>query len=434
MMLQGLALLVALAAAPVTGPAEIRRLTLEEALALTAQHQPGLAAASAAAAAAGYRADAAVSNYLPQLSATARYQRSGTALFTNENAPGDAVTQVLTPNAFDQYNGSLTVNQLLYDFGRTPQRIAGAKASERASKADARNAGVLSAYETRTAFFQAQARMALRESAAKSLANQRRHAAFISAQVEVGLRPSIDRLQAGADLANAELQLIQAANEYDTAKERLKAAMGAAGFGPFDVTGPALAPVEGEEAPAERLLDQALAARPDMQSLEAERAGGRYQLSAVRRSYFPTLVGSGALTTGGPQLDDLHSGWSLGVALNWSIFEGGLTRAQAGEATENLKVTDARVARLRLDIAAELQQALLAIRAAKAAEVAAREAASNAQQRLRLAEERYRTGLGSMIELSDAQLRATSAEAQEIEAAYNLSQARSALLKSLGRP
>jgi outer membrane protein len=76
----------------------------------------------------------------------------------------------------------------------------------------------------------------------------------------------------------------------------------------------------------------------------------------------------------------------------------------------------------------------LSISATQAAERAANDAVSNARERLRLAEERYRTGLGSIIELSDAQTRATDAEAQLIEAHYNLSLARAALLRALGRP
>ena len=57
-----------------------------------------------------------------------------------------------------------------------------------------------------------------------------------------------------------------------------------------------------------------------------------------------------------------------------------------------------------------------------------------AQQRLELAEGRYRTGVGSAIELGDAQIAVTNAAAQVVQADYRLSTARAQLLRALGRP
>jgi outer membrane protein len=433
MVAPALAALIWLASA-VTGATGTPLLTLEVALDYTRKQQPQLREAQAAAAAADFRTSAARAQYFPQLSATARFQRSGTALFNADSAPGDSVAEFLGPNTLDRYNTSLTINQLIYDFGRTPQEIAAVKANAASLTAALDDAAVESAFATRTAFFQAQAALALRESAQQSLTNQRRHASYIAAQVEVGLRPPIDRLQAAADVASAELRFIQAANNYETAKAQLLVAMGVTDFHAFDVTGPSLPPIEGEEKDRDALLEQALRSRPDVRALEDQANARRLSLSAVRRGYWPTLAGSASVSEGGPQINNLDGAWSVGLALNWSLFEGGATRAQVGEATQNVKVTDAQLARLRLNVANELQQTLLSISATQAAERAANDAVSNARERLRLAEERYRTGLGSIIELSDAQTRATDAEAQLIEAHYNLSLARAALLRALGRP
>ena len=73
------------------------------------------------------------------------------------------------------------------------------------------------------------------------------------------------------------------------------------------------------------------------------------------------------------------------------------------------------------------------MRAAKAALKASGDALVNAQEQLRLAEGRYETGVGSIIELGDSQVALTSAAQQRVQADYNLSQARAGLLKALGR-
>jgi outer membrane protein len=63
---------------------------------------------------------------------------------------------------------------------------------------------------------------------------------------------------------------------------------------------------------------------------------------------------------------------------------------------------------------------------------AARDALTNAREQLRLAEGRYQVGVGSIIELSDAQVAATAAAAQQVQADYNVSAARAQLLRALG--
>ena len=88
---------------------------------------------------------------------------------------------------------------------------------------------------------------------------------------------------------------------------------------------------------------------------------------------------------------------------------------------------------MRQQVRLGVEQARLAVRAAKAALGAANEAEANAREQLRLAEGRYQAGVGSIIELGDAQVAATTAAAQKVQADYNVSTARAQLLNALGR-
>jgi outer membrane protein len=87
------------------------------------------------------------------------------------------------------------------------------------------------------------------------------------------------------------------------------------------------------------------------------------------------------------------------------------------------------VLQVRLDV----DSARLAVRAAKATIPAADQAATSAREQLRLAEQRYAIGVGSVIELNDAQVAYTAAAAQAVEARYGLASARAQLLAALGR-
>ena len=82
----------------------------------------------------------------------------------------------------------------------------------------------------------------------------------------------------------------------------------------------------------------------------------------------------------------------------------------------------------------EVEQARLAVRDAASAIDAAVEVVVNAREQLRLAEGRYETGVGNVIELGDAQIALTSARSQEVQARFRLATARAQLQNALGRP
>ena len=84
-------------------------------------------------------------------------------------------------------------------------------------------------------------------------------------------------------------------------------------------------------------------------------------------------------------------------------------------------------------VRADVDSARLAVRAALALLEADQEAVEAASERQRLAEARYASGAGSALELSDAILSRTSAEAQLVQAEYQLASARAQLLRALGR-
>jgi outer membrane protein len=127
--------------------------------------------------------------------------------------------------------------------------------------------------------------------------------------------------------------------------------------------------------------------------------------------------------------------WNVwgGVQLNWPLFQGLLTRGQVREADAQLDATRAERDRLVQQVWVAVQQAAATVRAAQEAVTASEEALVAARERLRLADGRYAAGVGSIIELGDAELSAATAGAQRVAADYALARARAALILALGR-
>jgi outer membrane protein len=110
-----------------------------------------------------------------------------------------------------------------------------------------------------------------------------------------------------------------------------------------------------------------------------------------------------------------------------------MTAGQVHQAQAGLASLDAQRSLEELQIRLDVDSARLAVRAAKATIGASDDAVASATEQLRLAEQRYATGVGSIIELNDAQVSYTTAAAQVVQARYGLASARAQLLAALGR-
>lgn len=126
--------------------------------------------------------------------------------------------------------------------------------------------------------------------------------------------------------------------------------------------------------------------------------------------------------------------WSVGATLSWSLFSGGQSYYAVKEAQATRESLAAQRDQLLLQVRLQIVQAQLGVRASTQALAASTTALDNTREQLRLAEGRYQAGVGSVIELSDAQLAYTNAGAQKVQASYTLYASRAALLEALGRP
>lgn len=419
-------------AAPAT-PRSARVLGLQEALDSARGRQPQLRQARAATRAAEARADEARAPLLPQLTGSAAYERT-TANPTPR--PGFAPVSGSSHGSFDTVNywtSSATASQLIYDFGQTSGRWQAARTSAVSQRDAELSTAVQTALGVRVAFFGARAARDLVGVARDNLANQEAHLRQTEGFVAAGTRPEIDLFLARTARANAKLQLINAENGYLTAKVQLNQAMGVRGPADYEVGDDTLGPVQGEDLGQEPLLAEALQRRPDIAALDEQARAQEQTLGAVRGGYGPSLGVSTGVTNAGLALDSTVWNWNAIVTLSWNLFQGGFTRAQEREATATLDSARAQAEVLRLQVAVDVEQARLAVRATLTGLAAADEALANAREQLRLAERRYQTGVGSAIELGDSQVALASAAAQRVQADYNLSTARAQLVRALGR-
>jgi outer membrane protein len=412
-------------AAPPAAPAQAARpvLGLDEAVRTALAHQPQLRQAQANREAAEARSESARAPLLPQLRGSAGVD------WATHNLPATSPSYT----AARTVNASAVATQVLFDAAQL-QRWRSSLASASALEASERAAALQIAASTRAAFFAARAARDLVAVARESLANEDAHLKQVQAFVQVGTRPEIDLAQARAARANAQVQVIQAENAYDTARAQLVQAMGVVRATDFDIGDDVLPAVPGEDQPLDPLFAEALASRPELVSFGEQERAQTLARSAARAGYLPTVGAEADVSRGlASTLPDGASNWGASVTLTWNLFQGGATRAAVREAEANLTALSAQDEQFRQQIRLDVEQARLAVRASRATLGSAGEAETAARERLRLAEGRYRAGAGSIIELGDAQVAASSAAAQRVQSEFNLAASRAQLLRALGR-
>jgi outer membrane protein len=429
----------AIASGQVSGQVSGQPLGLQEAVDITVRLLPAIAASAASAQAADARIAQARSAWLPSLSASWAYSRQ-TANFVlrpgmlPSSLTGSGTSYARTSRSFNYWNGQLQLSQLFWDFGATAYAINASRALWRQSNSAVRQAVLEATWATRSAFFAAQGAKHLAAVAHKTLDNQERHRAQIRGQVQVGQRPPIDLAQGDTAVSQAQVALIQAQNNEAIAYATLAQAMGVEGLqGPLTVNDDTLGEIPDEGGATAMLLGEAIANRPEMRGLNQAASAQGLKLKALVAGLLPQLGGSASFTEAGQQVQHLGWNWNAGVSVTWPLVAGGNGMAQIREAQALLRQAQANVNTGRNAIHLELTRAQLNLQAAKLSLSAANDGVVNAGHQLALAEGRYATGLGSVIELSDAQLAWATANSQKVQAEVSLATARATFLKALGR-
>ena len=397
-----------------------------------AQQQPQMLVARAATNIAQGQAEQARSPLLPQVTTSLQYTReTGNVVPRPGLTTTGRPTSVTTTDNFWQLG--IGVNQLVFDFGQTWYRYRAAEKVVEAQKATERTTQLQVTFAVRRAYFGAGATKDLVAVAQEALDDQARHLIQVQGFVEAGTQPEIALAQQKAAVANAEVVLISSQNNYQTAKALLNQAAGLVGGTEYDIANDTLGPIADEDQAFESLAAKALVARPEMATFDRLRESQENTLASARGGYGPTLAAVAGASEAGVALDGLVPNWFAGAVVTWPIYQGGLTKGQVHAAASAIESVTAQRSLEALQVRLDVDSARLAVRAAKATIPAADAAVINARERLRLAEERYTAGVGSIIELNDAEVFYTAARAQAVQARFTLASSRAQLLAALGR-
>jgi outer membrane protein len=402
-----------------------RALTLEECIAIALEGQPTIQERLANYAAARYRVNQAFAPLLPQLSGQVAASRSHNTILSGS---GGGQPTLQDRQWGDTFTAQVLLSQLLFDFGKN---LAETEGRRKLAEVEVENvelqrqlisATVKEAY-TNTLFSQRLIRV-------QEQAQERAELNLRSAKgfFEVGTRPKSDVARAEVDVANAKLDLIRAKNALRTAIVALNTAMAINVDTPTQIVDNLLyQPVNLDR---QQLRADSLRQRPEYRSAKLTAAAAEARERKAFRDFFPDVTGRSSY--GGTQ-KDLNESWSVGVELTWPFFDGGGRIARYQEAKALFESARAAVKSTELSVIQNVEQAEIAVEETAERIQAAQALVASAQENFRLAQGRFDAGVGTILELTDAQLALTQAQNTESQALadYRISLAR--LDRAVGR-
>lgn len=400
------------------------KLTLAEAKAYALRNNPRIHSADSSTEAAQSGVDEARAAFFPALYGlvTAVEAQHSTIL---------AAGTLQTSSLYSRFASGIALNQLVTDFGRT-SNLTHSAALRR--EAQANNAGAVRQQvllQVEQAYFQALGGNAALRAAQAAVDNRNVTLRQVRALAQSSMRSTLDVSFAEVAESQAELDLYQTENVATEAQAFLAAALGLDQTQSFSLLDePMPDPLDPNPDP---YIQSALRKRPELRALQNTLDAARHFADAEGRLKWPTvslLAAAGGVPTGDRRLPDSYS--AAGVNVNIPILNGGLFSARHREAEERADAIESDVQTLSLQVAREVRVAWLeANTAAKRLAVAAR-LVTQANVALHLAQTRYEAGLGSIVELSQAQLNQTAAEIQNATARYDYLNRRALLSYAMG--
>jgi outer membrane protein len=251
---------------------------------------------------------------------------------------------------------------------------------------------------------------------------------------KAGVGIKLDVVRAANQLVNIQLQLSQALNSLEKSKKSLNLAMGRSIDFPFELNVEAKVPqLEAEE---EKSLQDALDKRSELKQLKLRKEMDEITTTIQSRTNWPTISANVAynLTDTAVISGNTVNNQNLnyGLNMNWPVFDGLLTQARVQKAQNAIIQDQINIDQTQQSVILDVKQALLDIQEARERIILAKQGVSLAEESLRISRIRYENGVGISLDVIDSQIALTQAQANLINAEFDLNISRVKLYKAVG--
>lgn len=400
-------------AAPVALAAP-QELTLGDSIAAAVRNNPALKMAGADRDKAAWSVDEAEASRWPSLSLGSTYSRQPGM----DGQIGDGVTN------------SVRLNWQLYSGGRVDGQVSQAEQSLQSAEAGVAKAEQQVRLDAAAAYFtvlQNNNLLAVNEQTVKNL---REHMKTAQEKYAVGLVAKSDMLRAEVEVANAEQNLIKARNAYELSLAGLKNVIGLDQAAEVALTDTLT--YEKYDKTLDESLAQARQTRPELAQAQAAVNMAGSGVKIAESGKLPTLSFGVSKGWNETLLPQDNGNWSMNLTASWNIFDAGVTGSRIKQAGAGLEKARQQASHTEDAVELEVRQFYLTMQEAEKRLSTTDVAVAKAEEDLAIARTKYDAGVGTNIDVIDAQLALTQAKTNYYQALYDFNVNKAKLTKAVG--
>ena len=259
------------------------------------------------------------------------------------------------------------------------------------------------------------------------------HLQNVQAQYDVGVVAKVDVLRSQVELADAEQTLIKAQNAYDLAVADLNNIIGLPHGTDLKVT--ESLQYNKYDNPMENCINFALANRPELFQAEAGIEAAKAAVKVAKSGYMPQVAASASndwSSTSWP--GDDNQNWGVGVSVSMNVFDSGVTAAKVNASEASLYKAEETYRQTKDSVQLDVRNNYLILREAEKRIATSKVAVDSAEEDYRISQLRYQAGVGTNIDVMDAQVALTQAKNNYVQALYDYNTSSAALAKAMGVP
>jgi outer membrane protein TolC len=382
-------------------------LSLRDAVRLALRENKAISATNAGMRASVARIDEARAGKLPKLNYSESFSRSDNPVFVFSSlltqhqfgVENFNIGPLNRPDSLNNFQSLLTVDQPLYDAGQTRNAVKSADLSRQMTGEEQRRtqmqviAGVVRAYYG--AVLAAES-LKTAEQALKSAEADLTRAESVRA---AGMSTDVDVLSIRVHLAAVTEQRIQRAADLDVAKPALNDALGL----PLDtghVLSTALSPLDLPNLTLASLEKDASTTRPETREIHLAADLAKTQVDSARSTLLPQVAFHAAFEADRQQfINKGGANWLASIGLRWNLFNGMADKARIAESSHWLERAHDDEQRVDSAVRLEVRRAWADLQAAQQRIEVAKAAVAEAEESLRITQNRYESGMSNVTDL-----------------------------------
>ena len=339
-----------------------------------------------------------------------------------------------TPDYDYSFDNTLRLTYPLYTGGRNENNIKSANFSLNSADLTLENTRQQVIYNTTAAYYDVLRNknlVAVKENNVKLL---QEHLDQVNSKFEIGVVAGADILASKVQIANAQQSLTTSRNDYDNAVATLSNLIGVSLT--TDLIIEENMPHVMYNVNLDECIAYALEHRPDGIAAGYAVQQAEKNISVVKANRLPQVNAVVSRTFNGEKIfDNNHNdNWAAGLSLSWSVFDNNVTGAQVHENEATLRRLQSVYNQTQEQIQLDVRKAYNNLTAAEKNITTMQTAITQAEEEFRIAQVKYIEGVGTNMEVMDAQEKLLEAQTNYYTALYNYNTSKAQLDKAMGVP